>query len=133
MSFSPKLVSRQNATYPLCHEKAFGFVREGIGSLNFLSPLSTMEIVFKIFPKLVSRQNATYPLRQRKGFRNCRGRDKLAKGLSPISAMEIIIENFALFEQILASTTLGIKPLSLTNPPNHVKVFAHWAVLIYFG
>ena len=68
-----------------------------------------MEIVFKIFPKLVSRQNATYPLRQRKGFRNCRGRDKLAKGLSPISAMEIIIENFALFEQILAST-LGCWP-----------------------
>ena len=109
MSFSPKLVSRQNVTCPSRHEKASGFVREGIGSLNFLSPLSIMEIVFKIFPKLVSRQNATYPLRQRKGFRNCRRRDKLAKGLSPISAMEIIIENFALFEQILAST-LGCWP-----------------------
>ena len=109
MSFSPKLVSRQNATHPSRHEKAFGFVREGIGYLNFLSPLSTMEIVFKIFPKLVSRQNATYPLRHEKVFGIVGEGINLLKVYPLIFAMKIIIENFALFEQILAST-LGCWP-----------------------
>lgn len=44
--------------------------------------------------------------------------------------MEIIIENFALFERILASTTLDLTTLSLTNPPNRVEVFIHLVVLI---
>lgn len=92
MSFSPKLVSRQNVTRPSRHEKAFGFVREGIGYLNFLSPLSIMEIVFKIFSL------------------------------------------FRAYEQNLVSTELCQRQdlLPCTYQPNHIKVFAHWVVLMHF-
>lgn len=45
----PKLVSRQNATYPSRHEKAFGFVREGINLLKVYPLISTMEIIIENF------------------------------------------------------------------------------------